>query len=156
MIQAFLSAPELNLFLRDAEGWRYEQGCLMGKVKLPIGAVNLVVVPAQQGDFLVLSIPFDKVRGNITGGLLGSLVNMLWKVISDQVTKRVTKILAAQGLPADTVTLEKQKGAGLIAVSLVRVNGWLARQQVLNLKPFLQNVWFEPHGVRAQLGLYKS
>lgn len=156
MIHAFLTSPELNMFLRDVEGpWRYEHGCLSGRVKLPIGAVNLIVVPAQQGDHIVLSIPFDKVRGNITGGLLGSLVNMLWKFISDQVTKRVDKILAKEGLPRDTVTLDKGKGAGVVAISLMRVNQWLARNQVLNLKAFVQRVDFEPEGIRAKVGLYK-
>jgi len=156
VIQLFLSAREVNLFLRDVEGpWRYEGGCLTGRVKLPLGAVNLVVVPAQQGDHVVLSIPFDQVRGDLTRGLMGPLVKMLWGVISDRVSKELAKVLGPQGLPPDTVTVEKRGNVGTVSVSLMRVNQWLARQQVLGLKPFVQGASFGEDGVRARLGLYK-
>ena len=156
MIHLFLSAREVNLFLRDVEGpWRYEGGLLLGRVKLPLGAVNLVVVPAHKGDWVVLSIPFDKVRGDITRGLMGPLLKMLWGFISERVSKELDKMLAAQGLPRDTVTVEKRGDVGTVAISLVRLNQRLAREQLLGLKPFVQGASFGEDGVRARVGLYK-
>lgn len=131
MIRLELTEAHLNRLLEKANV-TYQEGCFVVHRKLPLGAASLVAVPTLEGRELALYLPFDQIRGNLTGGLMGQLAKMLWGVLSDQVLKQVAPRLVAQGLPSDTVDLDQVtfqgKKAGRISLSLTRVNEWLARQ----------------------------
>lgn len=111
----------------------FEGGCLVGRFKLAVGAVTTVIVPSCQGRYLLLSIPFNRIRGDITGGfLLKRLTKAFWGMISTQVEKAVHPQLLRHGLPPDTVTVDRRRDregdVGVVFISLDHINGWLARK----------------------------
>ena len=63
-------AKLVNSLLRRVPNQKleYRHGCIIGEVKLPLGAVNAVVIPSFSGSHVVLAIPFNEIKGDITGG----------------------------------------------------------------------------------------
>jgi hypothetical protein len=152
-----LAEGHLNRLLQPA-GAIYQEGCFVLHRKLPLGAASLVAVPTLEGNELVLVLPFDQIRGDLTGGLMGQLAKMLWGVISDQVLKQAGPRLVAMGLPSDTLTVDQVsfqgKKAGRIGISLFRLNEWLARQKWVDpLHLSVEKLSFERSAVGVTLGL---
>ncbi len=160
MIELTLTEAHVNLLLDRVQDLSasYQDGCFVLHRKLPIGAASLVAVPTVESSELVLYLPFDQIRGNITGNLMGQLTKMLWGVISDQVLKQAGPRLVAAGLPSDTLSVEQVsfqgKKAGRIGISLRRLNEWLSRQKWVGpLHVSVESLRFEPGLLTASLDL---
>lgn len=152
MIVAGLAREHLNLFLcRSVDPiLSYEGGCILVRRRVSIGMATAVVVPAQHGDELVLNVPFDQIRGEITRGLLGPLVKALWNGVAETVRRNVAMKLHPLGFPGDTVRVDKERGGGRICISLSRVNWWL-QSQWPELCPRIVSINFETHGMIVAL-----
>ena len=157
MLRLYLAGADINFILRQVDpSWSYDYGCLTGRIKLPIGAITLVAVPSVVEDFLVLSLPLDRIKGDITRGLFGTVAKMLWGTLQEQIYKRARVMLARIGLPMDTVEVEKVGGNGQIRVSLYRLNEWLARTyRFKSLKLFVQQLSFFESGAEVTVGLFR-
>ncbi|MGE0494150.1 MAG: hypothetical protein AB7S38_33375 [Vulcanimicrobiota bacterium] len=130
---------------------RYEQGCLVGHFKLPVGAATAVIVPACRDSELVFSIPFSQIRGDLTGRfLLSKLTSALWGTISQRIERAVRPVLLRQGLPANTVRLDRRRerdgDVGEVVVCLSSLNRWLAGRHP-RLRLGVAGVHFHPAGL---------
>lgn len=160
MIELALTEPHVNVLLDRVQDLSasYQDGCFVLHRKLPIGAASLVAVPTVESSELVLYLPFDQIRGNMTGNLMGQLTKMLWGVITDQVLKQAGPRLVAAGLPSDTLSVEQVtfqgKKAGRIGISLRRVNEWMVRQNWVDpLHLSVESLGFEPGLLTVKLEL---
>lgn len=157
MISLTLTATHLNRVLEKA-GVSYQDGVFLLYRKLPLGAASLVAVPNLEGRELVLTLPFERIKGDLTGSLMAQLAKLLWGVITDQVLKQAGPRLVAMGLPSDTLHVDQTtfqgKKAGRITVSLHRVNEWLARQKWADpLHLSVEDLSFEDHAVGVRMNL---
>jgi hypothetical protein len=131
----------------------YRHGCLVGAAKLPLGAVNAIVIPSYSGSHIVLAVPFKEIKGDITGKFfLSKLVSTFWGTISKQVEKMALPVLQKNGLGRDSLTIEKVKDrggdVGKIKLSVKAINRWLERQHP-GLSPRLTGITFSPGGVEV-------
>lgn len=138
----------INAVLRKIpnQDFLYQEGVIVGRVALPISSFTVVVVPGFDGTHVVLSIPFSEVKGDKTGKFfLSKILNVFWGTIAKQVEAAVIPRLRREGLPANTVTLERSKDrsgdVGKIKISLAAVNSWLAGRHP-RLTPSVTDVCF--------------
>ena len=132
---------------------QYRHGCFLGATKLPVGAVNAVVIPSFSGSHIVLAVPFKEIKGNITGKFfLSKFVSTFWGTISKQVEKMAWPVLQKNGLGRESLTIEKVKESGgdvgKIKLSVKAVNRWLEGQHP-GLSPRLTDITFAPDGVEV-------
>lgn len=153
MFRVHLDTQMITSGLGRIEGQQLEfrHGCILGKLKLPIGAVSIVVIPSFNGRDVVLAIPFKEIRGDITGKFfLSKLIGTFWGTICKKIDATLVPKLQAAGLPRDTISHEKAKDrngdVGKIKVSMRAINGWLSGKHP-RLTPLVQNVVFSPDGV---------
>lgn len=158
MIRLHLSAELLNQILARFPEYRlvYQSGCFTGYFKLPIGGANVVAIPAGQPRAVVLSIPFQQIRGDLTKGfLLSKLAKMAWGSISNMIETQARSALMQAGMPPDTVTVGRQKSqhgdVGVVTISYDAINQWLARQNTRGALIRLHSVFFSPAGVNVEL-----
>ena len=143
-----------GLLARSGQQIKFDGGFLVGYFKLPIGAATTVIVPSCQGDYLVLSIPFDRIQGDLTGKfLLSRLTKAFWGFISNKIQKTVVPQLLQLGMSAHTVSVDRRRDeygdVGVIFISLEALNAWLSVQHPrLQLK--LLGVHFHEHGARIE------
>lgn len=135
MFAVELDTQLINTFLQRVPDQKleYREACLLGKFKLPLGALTAVIIPSCDGSHLVLSIPFSVIKGDITGKfLLSKLVKAFWGMISKKVEAMAAVELRKHGLPSSTVKVEKgtdkNGDVGRIVVSLGTINAWLAEK----------------------------
>lgn len=157
MIKLSLTASHLNRLLEKA-GVSYAEGTFLISRKLPLGSATLVAIPTLEGRELELVLPFERIRGDLAGALVGQVAKMLWGVVTDQVYKEAGPRLVALGLPSDTLNVDHTtflgKKAGRITISLHRVNEWMARQKWVDpLHLSVEGLTFEEHFMGVQLGL---
>lgn len=131
----------------------FKHGCILGRINVPLGnaAVNMVAIPSFNGQYLVVSIPFSEVKGNITGKFfLSKLMSVFWGTISKQVEKMLVPRLQKIGLPRETVSIEKIKDksgdVGKIKISMRCVNRWLAGKHP-SLTPTITEISFSAEGM---------
>jgi hypothetical protein len=146
----------VNSALRSVpdQQFEYRHGCILGKVKLPIGAVSVVVVPSFNGSHLVFSIPFKEIKGDITGKFfLSKLVSTFWGTICKQLDAIVVPKLQKYGLPRDTLSHEKVKDragdVGKVKISARAVNQWLAGKHP-RLRTSVTGINFTPEGLEVE------
>ena len=156
MFRIHLDDQLINSALRRVEGQQLEfrHGCILGKLKLPIGAVSVVVIPSFNGRELVLAVPFKEIRGDITGKFfLSKLVGTFWGTICNKIDAALIPKLQQAGLPRQTISHEKVKDRkgdiGKIKVSMHCVNSWLAGKHP-TLTPSIENIAFSPEGAEIQ------
>lgn len=124
-----MTADQVNAWLARVPdyGLRYDRGRLKARVKLPIGAVSVVVVPTFEPGAVVLRIPFAEVTAEGAGGFLVSkAVGVFWGTIGKQVEGVLRPRLQEQGFGPDLVLLEKVGEVGTVRISLPELNRWLA------------------------------
>lgn len=152
MIKVHLNSQLINSALARVEGQELEfrHGCILAKVKLPVGAVSAVVIPTFRDQQLLLVIPFKEIKGNITGGFfLSKLLSVFWGFIGSQIQSAVVPKLRQYGFGTDVISHQKVKGrdgdVGEISISLRAVNRWLeGKHPRLNLN--VTEVAFGPDG----------
>lgn len=153
-----LHEHDLNTLLAP-QGMGFRGGCFSVRTRLPMGlGVTLVAVPRSTPEGLVLSIPFDQIRGDKTGGMAAMLAGGLWGVIRPVIEKRIKKELNARGIPEAAVSLgqavEDKVKVGLVTVWLRPLNDWLWHQQVSGLKVQLDALWATETGVQLVMGVF--
>ncbi len=124
-----MTSDQVNAWLARVPeyGLRYHQGRLTARVKLPISAVSVVVVPTFEPGAVVLRIPFAEVTAEGAGGFLVSkAVGAFWGTIGKQVEGVLRPRLQEQGFASDFVLLEKVGEVGTVRISLPELNRWLA------------------------------
>ena len=156
-----LGGDDLNLLFHSlGQPVAFEQGCFRMHQKLPLGlGLTFVAVPQSSPGWLVLSIPFDHIRGDRTGGLASMLAGGLWKPLRGEIEKRARKQLAVYGLPLETIRVEGDSGskAGRVLIDLQAVNAWLMRRPPSNgLKFCLEDCRFSEYGVDLQLEVFQA
>ena len=132
----------------------YRHGCILGVVKLPLGAVSAVVIPSFSGSHVVLAIPSKEIKGDITGKFfLSKLLSAFWGTISKQVEKAALPVLQKYGIERDSLIIEKAKEAGgevgKIKLSIRAINRWLEAQHP-RLSPNLTDLTFSIEGVEVK------
>lgn len=138
----------------------FQVGCFTVHAKGMLGlGLTLVAIPHSTRDAVVLSIPFDQIKGDLTGGMAKFLAGGLWGVIKPQIESRVRKILATYGLPADTITVDQgtegKTKVGKLVLSLQSLNAWLLRQApVQGFKVTVAALWATEQGVNLVLDVY--
>ena len=157
-----LAADDLNLLLARFAGPNvaFEHGCFRLYQKLPLGlGLSFLAVPQSAPGWLVLSIPFDHIRGDRTGGLASMLAGGLWGPLLGEIEKRARKALVSQGLPVETIRVENDpsKKAGRVVLDLQSVNAWLmARPPVQGLKCTLESCHFSEYGAQLALDVFQA
>lgn len=159
MVSIELDTPLINTLLQRVPDQQIEfrQGCLLGRFKLPLGAITAVIIPSCDGSHLVFSIPFSVIKGDITGKfLLSKLIKAFWGMISKKVEAMAAPELRKLGLPPTTIKVEKGKDkngdVGRIVVSLNAVNAWLAEKPG-RLTVRVADMAFSPDGARVMAEL---
>lgn len=149
-------AKLVNSLLRRVPNQKleYRHGCIIGEVKLPLGAVNAVVIPSFSGSHVVLAIPFNEIKGDITGKFfLSKLISAFWGTISKQVEKAAFPVLQKYGMDRDSLVIEKVKDSGgdvgKIKISVRAINRWLEAQHP-RLSPNLTDLTFSIEGVEVK------
>lgn len=142
----------VNSLLRKVpEQLEYREGVILGKFKLPLGAVTVAMIPACSSSHVTVAIPFSHIKGDITGGFfLSKIVSAFWGTVSKKVESKLYPKLRQLGLPRETVELRKEKVkgemVGKVIVSLRAVNRWLAQKEP-KLRPSIQGMEFQSTGV---------
>lgn len=156
MLDLFWSASDLNLVLAGLESnWSYQQGCLAGSLKLPLGRVELMAIPDCTSGWVVFSIPLSGVRG----GLVVGLAKLVWGAVQQQVERR---LVSALGWPPEAVVLDRFEASdekfGRLAFSLAHLNGWFQRQHcpTSRLVPSLTGLDFREDGIQLQIRLEEA
>ena len=152
MIKLHLDSQLINSALARLEGQKLEfrHGCILAKLTLPVGAVSAIVIPSFRDDHVLLTIPFQEIKGNITGKFFVSKVlSVFWNFIGSQIQSAVIPKLRQYGLGSDTISHRKTKAragdVGEIMISLRAINRWLeGKHPRLNLS--IREVAFSPEG----------
>lgn len=156
-----LHERDLNGLLAPHEA-AFQGGCFSLRTKLPMGlGVSLVAVPRSAADSLILTIPFDQIRGDKTGGMAAMLAGGLWGILRPVLEKRLKKELNARHIPEEAVSLgqavEDKVKVGLVTLHLPPLNAWLLRQPaVAGLKVQLDAIWTTEEQVQLVLGVLQD
>ena len=156
-----LHERDLNPLLAG-QGVAFKGGCFSVRTRLPMGlGVTLVAVPRSTPDSLVLSLPFDQIRGDKTGGMAAMLAGGLWGVIRPVIEKKIKKELNQRHIPEDAVSLgqatEGKVKVGLVTLHLKPLNAWLMRQPpVQGLKVQLDAIWVTEDQLQLVMGVFQS
>jgi len=159
--KVLLTGPDLNrLIARYAPGqrMRFEGGCFLVGVSLPMGlGVQFVVVPQSGNDLVRFLIPFEQVRGDKTGGLVKMFAGSVWSLLRGFIEKQVQKALAEQRMEPDTIVLQKDQAggkAGVAVLNLAKLNHWLLYQRMPEgLRIGVAGLRFEETAVEAELDI---
>lgn len=161
MITVKLAARDLNRLLAAVQEARvvYAAGRITIQKKLGPLRVELQAYPDVRDGRLRVLLPFDEIRGDGLGGLLGSLAGVAWKWLESTLEQRVQDRLAAKGLPWDLVWIDRASDPehgtmGTINVSPVLLNQILRdKSPSLALAPRLADLAVEPDGLTLRFAL---
>lgn len=151
-----VAADLINRALRAVADYEleYRHGVILGRVKLPISAVRLIVVPDCNATHIILNIPFQDIKAEgAPAFLLGKVISTFWGFIANKVESTAIPKLQRMGFSRDILTLERGKGSkgeyGRLKISLASLNLWLGLRHPL-LVPRLTNLTFRPENVEVQ------
>jgi hypothetical protein len=154
--KVMLDHTVVNRFLQRFPDYQleYRYGCFLGRVKLPISAVRVVVIPSCNSSHAIFTLPFKEIKSEGAGGfLLSKIVSTFWGTIAKQIEGNVVPKLQRLGFSGDTVTLERGKGSGgefgQIKLSLLSLNRWLATRPS-PLQASFSHLEFRPEGIQLQ------
>jgi hypothetical protein len=154
--QVHLHPDLINSLLRRVPDYRFEyrHGCLLGRVKLPISAVQVLVIPSCDGSHIAFTLPFSEVKSEGAGSfLLPKIMSTFWGSVAKQIESNAVPRLQRLGFCSDALTLEQGKGPagefGRIKLSLAALNRWLESQHP-SLTLSLTDLKFSADGCEIQ------
>lgn len=150
-----VAADLVNRALRRIPDYEleYRHGVLLGRAKLLISAVKLIVIPSCTPSHITLTVPFQEIKAEgAPSFLLGKVVSTFWGTIASRVESGVVPRLQRMGFSRDILTLERGKSSkgeyGQLKISLAALNLWLGLKQP-RLKPRVTGLEFRAENIEV-------
>ena len=104
--------------------------------KLKFGMGQLICIPDQHKNNLVLAVPIKTIRWSLSSGLAQKVTLTLWSKIKASLLEQIVVILKKFDLPEDTVEIGEfmdnfNEPVGVIVVDLLNVNNWVNKYSII-------------------------